>query len=88
MIFLFIIDVITSAALHIVVSCGSWIVYKSANGVYYIYSKLKNKQSELSELSELSEPSEPVTPNYYFDKDYVVITREEYDRMKTTSSVR
>ena len=73
MVFLFILDVITSAALHIVVDCGSWIVYKSANGVYYIYSKLKKKQSK------------PVTSaNDDFDTDYVVITREEYDRMKCT----
>jgi hypothetical protein len=52
MVFLFILDVITSATLHIVVSCGSWVVCKSANGACYLYDKLKNKQPDTSNLEK------------------------------------
>jgi hypothetical protein len=40
MVFLFILDVVTSLTLRIVVNCGFWIVCKSANGVHYIYKKI------------------------------------------------
>ena len=73
MVFLFILDVITSATLHIVVSCGSWFVCKSANGACYLYSKLKNKQPDTSASAKN-------------DEEYVVITREEYNRIKSECS--
>lgn len=79
MVFLFILDVITSATLHIVVSCGSWFVCKSANGVCYLYSKLKNKQPDTSASASASAIAK-------IDEEYVVITREEYNRIKSECS--
>ena len=40
MVFLFILDVVTSLTLRVVVNCGFWIVCKSANGMHYIYKKI------------------------------------------------
>lgn len=83
MVFLFILDVITSATLHIVTSCGYWVACKSANGAYYLYNKLKIKQPEPSAaiVSEIGSPVVAVTVNGQ-DTEYVVITREEYNRIK------
>ena len=39
MFFLFIIDVIASVTFRVIVNIGTWIVYKSGNGIYYMYKK-------------------------------------------------
>jgi hypothetical protein len=78
MVFLFIFDVIASTALHIVVHCGYWIVCKSANGAYYAYNKITNKQPDTSTSTSTS--TSPSTKN---DDEYIVITREEYNRLKS-----
>ena len=84
MVFLFIIDVITSATLHIVVSCGSWIVCKSANGACYLYSKLKNKNNQSgTEAASENVRTADVATIIGLDAEYVVITREEYNRLRS-----
>lgn len=41
MFFLFIIDVIASVTFRVIVNIGTWIVYKSGNGIYYMYKNIK-----------------------------------------------
>lgn len=97
MVFLFILDVITSASLRIVVNCGTWIAYKSANGACYLYRKLMPQKQSPEILHERQKlggaliidmtgyTSSTTTQHLVPDDDaaYVLITREEYDRMKS-----
>lgn len=78
MVFLFIFDVIASTALHIVVHCGYWIVCKSANGACYAYNKITNKQPDTT--ADATTATTTTTTN---DQEYIVITREEYNRIKS-----
>ena len=86
MVFLFILDVITSATLHIVANCGYWVACKTSNGAYYLYNKIRIKHPEPSTaitntVSEIVSPIVAVTINSQ-DTEYVVITREEYNKLK------
>jgi hypothetical protein len=44
MVFLFLLDVVSSIFCKCVFKIGSWVVYQSYNGVYYLYNS-GNKQS-------------------------------------------
>jgi hypothetical protein len=68
MVFIFILDVITSLTLSVAVSCSKWVLYKSANGLYYIYKKIR--------------PDPNITvPDTLNEKELIIITREEYDKL-------
>jgi len=68
MVFLFILDVITSVTLSLAVKCSSWVIYKSANGLYYIYKKIiPDIRIENQEMIN--------------DKEYIILTSEEYDKL-------
>ena len=71
-------NVITSLTVNVVVSCGSWVIYNSVNGIYYLYNSKSNKtitetetememETETSGLTDLS--------------PYIIITEEEYDNL-------
>ena len=76
MVFLFVLDVVSSIFCKCVFKIGSWVVYQSYNGVYYLYNggvkttvnngtiDVENKQNEVD-----------LSP-------YVIITEEEYDILK------
>ena len=76
MVFLFLLDAVSSIFCKCVFKLGSWVVYQSYNGVYYLYNggvkttvnngtiDLENKQNEVD-----------LSP-------YVIITEEEYDILK------
>lgn len=93
MVFLFILDVITSVSLRIVVNCGTWIAYKSANGACYLYKKLmpQKQPPELPHETDKLGCARIIDMTDYVstqrsgpdDGTYVLITREEYDRMKS-----
>lgn len=97
MVFLFILDVITSVSMRIVVNCGTWIAYKSANGACYLYRKLVPKQHQpqmshlpiinMTEHASTQQSQSAITSNDNNDASYVLITREEYDRLKGKSSI-
>lgn len=76
MVFIFILDVITSLTLSVAVSCSKWILYKSANGLYYIYKKIKPEPS--IELPNIINENE---------NEFIVLTREEYDNLIKTQSI-
>ena len=76
MVFLFLLDAVSSIFCKCVFKLGSWVVYQSYNGVYYLYNggvkttvnngtiDVENKQNEVD-----------LSP-------YVIITEEEYDILK------
>jgi hypothetical protein len=67
MAFLYLIDLITSISLHVIVKCSSWIIYSSGNGLYYLYRKIR--------------PSSQIQDIKIYDNDFVIITREEYNKL-------
>lgn len=71
MVFYFLVDLVTSISLNIIVKCSSWIVYQSANGVYYLYKTIK------------PDPIVETVPiiKLIDNDDYIIITREEYNKL-------
>ena len=72
MVFLFLLDVACSIICKCVFNVGTWVVYKSYDGLYYLYNSKNNKTITEKEISGLTELS-----------PYVIITEEEYDNLKT-----
>ena len=70
MVFIFILDVISSITLSLAVKCSTWVLYKSANGLYYIYTKIRPVRN--------IETEEIVNEN---ESELIIITREEYDKL-------
>ena len=69
MAFLYLIDLITSISLHVIVKCSSWVIYTSGNGLYYLYKKIRPG-------SQITNKSVNID-----DNEYVIITREEYNKL-------
>ena len=78
MVFLFLLDVVCSIICKCVFKIGTWVVYKSYDGIYYLYNIKCNKtitetvteiemETETSGLTDLS--------------PYIIITEEEYDNL-------
>lgn len=89
MVFLFLLDIISSAAIRITVNVGTWIVCKSMNGLYYAY-KAVTPQPKIETApvttcaaspSGVMIVSGPGGAELNSESEYVVITREEYDRL-------
>lgn len=74
MAFLYLIDLITSISLHIIVKCSSWVIYSSGNGLYYLYKKIRPG-------SQITNKSVNID-----DNEYVIITREEYNKLLKNQS--
>ena len=72
MAFLYLIDLITSISLHVIVKCSSWIIYSSGNGLYYLYKKIR--------------PGSQIQDIKIYDNDFVIITREEYNKLLKNQS--
>jgi len=73
MAFLYLMDLITSISLHVIVKCSSWIIYSSGNGLYYLYKKIR--------------PGSQIKNIEIDDNEYVVITREEYNKLITDKKI-
>jgi hypothetical protein len=64
-------DLACSLILTGVFKVGSWVVYKSFNGLQYVYKRVRSDQLHTEyTLDELNSPP------------YVIITEEEYDALK------
>ena len=72
MAFLYLIDLITSISLHVIVKCSSWVIYTSGNGLYYLYKKIR--------------PGSQIQDVKIYDNDFVIITREEYNKLIKTQT--
>ena len=71
MVLFFLMDLACSLILTGVFKVGSWVVYKSFNGLQYVYKRVRPDQLDNQyTLDELKS-----TP-------YVIITEEEYDELK------
>jgi len=71
MVLFFLMDLTCSLLLTATFKVGSWIVYKSFNGLQYVYKKVRPDQLDNQyTLDELNS-----TP-------YIIITEEEYDALK------
>jgi 5-methylcytosine-specific restriction endonuclease McrA len=75
MVLFFLLDLTCSLILTGAFKVGSWVVYKSFNGLQYVYKRVRPEQlhDDQYSLDELNS-----TP-------YVIITEEEYDALLTNS---
>jgi hypothetical protein len=90
MVFLFILDVVTSLTLRVVVNCGFWIVCKSANGVHYIYKKIMPPgDDERTPQPQCADGLQGalVAPCLVPREEYIIIPRDEYERLKTGGAI-
>jgi len=71
MVFMFVINlitnVITSLTVNVVVSCGSWVIYNSVNGIYYLYKYIR--------------PGSLIKDKVIDDVEYIIISKEEYNAL-------
>ena len=79
MVFLLLLDVVASASLYIVFRCGTWVLYTSASGLYYIYEKIKPIRNLAIENNNSDNTLN--NENNREDDDCVILTREEYDKL-------
>lgn len=93
MVLLFLLDAIASTALYVTIKCGVWIVYNTANGVYYLYKKIKpsrtaggddcNTHIELMEVKCSSGHGNDSIDGIDNDNDVcVILSHEEYKKLK------
>ena len=78
MVFLFLLDAISSILCKCVFKLGTYVVYKSYDGIYYLYNGKNNKTITQAKESEVSSEIIDLSP-------YVIITEEEYDNLKNGS---
>ena len=91
MVLFFLLDTIASTALYITVKCGTWIVYGTANGVYYVYKKIKpsapNDENAgsipLIRIDTLDDDDATKTND---DDDCVILKRDEYEKLISNNS--
>jgi hypothetical protein len=91
MVLFFLLDTIASTALYITVKCGTWIVYGTANGVYYVYKKIKpsapNDENAgsipLIRIDKLDDDDATKTND---DDDCVILKRDEYEKLISNNS--
>lgn len=66
---MFAINLITNVTVNVIINCGSWVVCKSANSLYYLYKYIRPGSLIKDKIIEQE------------DKEYVVITKEEYNNL-------
>ena len=73
MVFMFAINLITSVitnvTVNVAINCGSWVICKSANSLYYLYKYIRPGSLIKDKIIDDG------------DKEYVVITKEEYNNL-------
>jgi hypothetical protein len=60
-------NVITNITVNVIINCGSWVVCKSANSLYYLYKYIR--------------PGSLIKDKIIDPEEYVVITKEEYNNL-------
>ncbi len=84
MVFLFLLDVTSSILCKFVFKLGTWIVYKSYDGVYYLYNSTYSNNKTIKKSSDTNTNNIELE-NKKNENDlshYVIITEEEYDILK------
>ena len=84
MVFLFLLDATCSIICKCAFKLGTWVVYKSYDGVYYLYNgAYNNKNNKTIKKSNTGEDAESENKKNEIDlSHYVIITEEEYDGLK------
>lgn len=83
MVFLFLLDVTCSVLCKCVFKLGTWVVYKSYDGIHYLYNKnatnnnIKTMQNS-NTITDLENKKNDIDLS-----PYVIITEEEYDILKS-----
>jgi len=77
MVFMFAINLITNlitnVTVNVIINCGSWVISKSTNSLYYLYKYIRPGSLIKDKIIKYEGETE--------DKEYVVITREEYNNL-------
>jgi len=81
MVFYYIVDLVTSISLNIIVKCSTWFVCQSAHGVYYLYKKIKPDPM-------IEAGTTHMVPKLIDSEEFVVITREEYNKLTNCYSLK
>jgi hypothetical protein len=79
MVFLFLLDVACSVVCKCVFKIGSWAVYKSYDGVHYLYNSAYNSTGNTELINKRIETD--LSP-------FVIITEEEYDILKNEKNCK
>lgn len=58
-------SVITNVTVNVIINCGSWVMCKSANSLYYLYKYIR--------------PGSLIKDKIIDGVEYVTITKEEYN---------
>jgi hypothetical protein len=95
MVFLFLLDVACSVICKCVFKIGSWAVYKSYDGVHYLYNgAYNNKIKTIKNINPNANANgntdaELITKrNEHNLSPYVIITEEEYDTLKNEKNYK
>ena len=64
-------SVITNVTVNVIINCGSWVVCKSANSLYYLYKYIRPG----------SLIKDKIIDQDVNNGEYVVITKEEYNNL-------
>jgi hypothetical protein len=86
MVFLFLLDAVSSIICKCVFKIGTYVVYKSYDGIYYLYNGKNNKTITQAKESKEESKEEAKEGGEIIDlSPYVIITEEEYDNLKNGS---
>ena len=65
-------SVITNVTVNVVINCGSWVICKSANSLYYLYKYIRPGSLIKDKIVDNVKDG---------DGEYIVITKEEYNTL-------
>lgn len=87
MVFLFLLDVTSSIICKCVFKIGTWVVYKSYDGVHYLYNNAYNNAYNTKKINNANVNMDVKMNVEHINNEtnlspYVIITEEEYDNLK------
>jgi hypothetical protein len=65
-------SVITNVTVNVIINCGSWVMCKSANSLYYLYKYIRPGSLIKDKIIDNFKDG---------DGEYIVITKEEYNTL-------
>jgi len=65
-------SVITNVTINVIINCGSWVICKSANSLYYVYKYIRPGSLIKDKIVDNVKDG---------DGEYIVITKEEYNTL-------
>jgi hypothetical protein len=65
-------SVITNVTVNVIINCGSWVICKSANSLYYLYKYIRPGSLIKDKIIDNVKDG---------DGEYIVITKEEYNTL-------